>query len=125
MGDVTRLADPGHQLLDQAFDGLRKKTTCGVLLRCVPNAPRRILHEVPTLSATGQVTPRGSRRGATAATKEHGSEPRARVRYASFPSGVRFSSRGLAELSPGSSITDGIGRGYLTSRDWPGAPVTS
>jgi len=38
---------------------------------------------------------------------------------------VRFSSRGLAELSPGSSITDGMGRGYLTSRDRPGATVTS
>src|SRR6516164_3360980 len=84
MGDVTPLAEPGHQRLDQVGDGLRQKTSSSVLLRCIPNAHRRIIHEVPTLSATGQVTPRGSRRGATAATKEHGSEPRARDTYAAF-----------------------------------------
>ncbi len=69
MGDVTPLAAPGQQLLDRAGNDLGEGTLCCVLVRHIPNAHRRIIHEVPPLSATGQVTPRGCRRGATAAIK--------------------------------------------------------
>jgi len=85
IGDVTLLAAPGHQLLDRAGDGLGKGPSCCVLLRRIPNAHRSIMHETPPLSATGQVTSRGSRRGATATIKEHGSGPGARDTCAASP----------------------------------------
>jgi len=50
-------------------NGLGEGTLCRVLPRRIRNARRPIIHEVPPLSATGRVTLRCCRRGATAAIK--------------------------------------------------------
>src|SRR5271163_2122337 len=60
--------------------------------------------------------PHGGRRGATAATKEHGSGPRARDTYAASPSGVRFSSRGLARDCSRPTKSPYFAHGELTKR---------
>src|SRR5439155_2989728 len=49
IGDVTPLAAPGQQLLDRAGNDLGEGTLCCVLVRHIPSAHHRIIHEVPPL----------------------------------------------------------------------------
>src|SRR5215471_16363408 len=77
--------------------------------------------------------PAGGPRGATAAIKEHGSEPRARGTYAASSSGVRFSSRGLARVwviiwavrDAAGGKTSGRRRSVVTTIDFRTVPVTA